>query len=132
MSIDRFASEKNRKTIRFNSKNICPETSGVDAFAFDWAGEVNWLVPPVYLIGKTIKHFCSSKTECKAILVCPYWPSATFWPLLVTKCNSLKSFIKDFFVINDVKRFIKHGDYKNSYIGSEKFTGSFVAFYMEL
>ena len=23
------------------------------AFALDWAGEFNWLMPPVYLIGKT-------------------------------------------------------------------------------
>ena len=72
-TIDRFASEKNRKTMRFNSKHICLGTLGVDAFAFDWTGEFNWLVPRVYLIGKTIKHFCSLEAGCKAILVCPYW-----------------------------------------------------------
>ena len=44
-TIDRLASEKNRKTMRFNSKNLCPGTLGVDAFAFDWAGEFNWLMP---------------------------------------------------------------------------------------
>ena len=58
--IDMFASEKNWKTIKSNSKHVCPGTLGVDAFAFDWAREFNWLEPPVYLIGKTIKHFCSS------------------------------------------------------------------------
>ena len=35
-TIDRFASEKIWKTVRFNSKHICPWTLGVDAFAFDW------------------------------------------------------------------------------------------------
>ena len=42
---DRFASEKNLKTI--NTKYICPKTLGADKFIFDWAREVNWLVPPV-------------------------------------------------------------------------------------
>ena len=63
--IDRFALEKNRKTMRFNSKHLCPGTLGEDAFAFDWTGEFNWLVPPVNLIGKTVKHFCSSKLAAK-------------------------------------------------------------------
>ena len=92
-TIDRFALEKNRKTMRFNSKHLCPGTLGVDAFAFDWTGEFDWFVPPVYLIGKTIKYFCSSKIGCKAILVCPYWTSATFWPLIVTKFKSLQKFV---------------------------------------
>ena len=54
--------------MRFNSKRLCPGTLGVDAFAFGWTGEFNWLVPPVYLIGKTTKHFCSSKTAFKTSL----------------------------------------------------------------
>ena len=41
--------------MRFNSKHLCQGTLGVDAFAFDSTGEFNWLVTPVYLIGKTIK-----------------------------------------------------------------------------
>ena len=92
-TIDRFASEKNRDAMRVNSKHLCPGTLSVDAFALDWAGEFNWLVPPVYLIGKTIKHFCSSKPGCKTILACPYWTSPTFWPLIATKSNSLQKLI---------------------------------------
>ena len=56
-TIDRFPSEKNWKTMRFNSKRLCSRTLGVDAFAFNWTGEFNWLVPPDHLIGKTIKYF---------------------------------------------------------------------------
>ena len=111
-TLDRFASEKNRKTMRFDSKHLSPETLGVDAFACDWAREFNWLVPPVYLIGKTTKHFCSSKVGCKAILVCPYCTSATFWPLIVRKFNSLQKFVKDYFIIKDPRMYIKLGDYK--------------------
>ena len=61
-TIDRFASEKNWKTMRFNSKHLCLGTLDIDVFALDWAGEFNWLVSPVYLIGKTITYFFSSKT----------------------------------------------------------------------
>ena len=68
-TIDRFASEKN---------HVFPGLLGVDGFAFNWTGEFSWLVPPVYLTGKSIKHFCLSKAYCKAILVCPSWTSATF------------------------------------------------------
>lgn len=72
------ATEKNWKTKKSNSKHVCPETLGAHAFVFDWAGSFNSLVPIVHLIEKTIKHFCSSTTGCKVILVCPYWTSATF------------------------------------------------------
>ena len=130
-TIDRFASEKNLKTMKFNSKYLCPGTLGVDAFAFGWTEKFNWFVPPVYLIGKTIKRFCSSKTGCKAILVCPYLTSATFWPLIVTKFNSLQKFVRGYFIIKHARRYIKLGDYKESCIGSENFKGSFRAFYME-
>ena len=104
---------------------------GVDAFAFDKTGEFNWLSPPVYLLEKTVKHFCSSKTGCKAILVCPCWTSATFWPLIETKFNPLQKFVKYYFIIKDARRYIKLGDYKKSYVDTENFKGSVIAFYME-
>ena len=104
VTIDRFASHTNKKTQRFNSKYICPGSEGVNAFSVDWSNENNLLVPPVHLIPKTIKHFMSSKYSAKAILVCPY------------------------FFIEDVSKYIKLGNYKESLIGSDKFQGSFIAF----
>ena len=71
-SKDRFVSEKNQKTMRFSSKHVCLFFLGVDAFAFNWTTEFKWYVPPVYLIGKTVKHFRPSLTDYKVILVCPY------------------------------------------------------------
>ena len=71
------------------------------------------------------------KAGCKAILVCPYWTSATFIPLFVTKFNSLQKFVKDYFITKDSRRYIKLGDYKESYKGLENFKRSFIAFYME-
>ena len=73
----------------------------------------------------------SSKPGCKTILVCPYWTSPTFWPLIATKSNSLQKFVKDYFIIKDARKYIKLGDCKESYIDSENFKGSFIAFYRE-
>ena len=67
ITIDRFASDKNRKSKRFSSKYLCPETEGVNALLLDWSNEFNLLVPPDYLISKTIHHFLSSSSEARAV-----------------------------------------------------------------
>ena len=66
ITIDKFVSDKNRKSKRFNSTYLCPETEGANAF---WSNEFNLLVPPVYLINKTIHHFLVSSSEARAVLV---------------------------------------------------------------
>ena len=80
ISIDRFASDVNRKSKRFNSRYLCPETEGINTFSFGWSDQANLLVPPTYLIPRAIKHFLKSLTKSKAILICPYWPSVPFGP----------------------------------------------------
>ena len=127
VTIDRFASHTNRKVDRFNSKYICPGTEGVNAFSVDWSHENNLLVPPVYLIPKTITHFLASKFSSKAILLCPYWPSSTFWPMLFKSEGIFQDFIEDVITIDDPIKYVKLGNNKASLIGSEAFTGSFIA-----
>lgn len=61
VTIDRFASEKNRK---IKTKYTCPEILGLDAYTFDRAGKLNWFVPSVCLIGKYANDFCSSTKGC--------------------------------------------------------------------
>ena len=61
--IDIFASDKKRKSKRFNSRYLCPKTEGVNIFSLDWSNKLNLLVPVV---------------ESRAVIVCPSWPSATF------------------------------------------------------
>ena len=56
--------------------------------------------------------------------------SINFILAIVTKFYSLK-FCVDYFKMCDARRYMKLGDYKESFIGSEKFTESFIAFYME-
>ena len=112
ISIDRSASDINRKSKRFNSRYLCPETEGINAFSFDWSNEVNLLVPPTYLIPRAIKHFLKSLTKSKAILICPYWPSAPFWPLLASGHYTYFPFVKDVYMIENPVACIKLGDNK--------------------
>ena len=91
-TIDRFASNYNTQLPRFNSRFWCPETEAVDAFTQNWANDVNWLCPPVSLIIPTIRHMRSC--NAKGTLIVPYWPSATFWPLLMHQQQKFKRKIK--------------------------------------
>ena len=77
-TVDRFASPDSAKCARFYSKFWCPGAEGVDAFSVDWAGENNWLVPPIYLISRTIFHL--EVCGVRGVLVIPKWLSAAFWP----------------------------------------------------
>ena len=70
ISIDRFTSDISQKSERFNSRYLCPETEGMDAFSFDWSNEINLLVPATHLIPRAIKQFLKSLTKSKAILIC--------------------------------------------------------------
>ena len=41
----------------------CPGAAAVDAFTVNWAGTINWWIPSVHLVGRTVKHV----KECKAV-----------------------------------------------------------------
>ena len=79
-TVDRFASDINTKLGRFNSKFWCPNTECVDALSTSWVNENNYVVPPVHLVIKTVRHM----EKCKAlgVLVVPLWFSASFWPFI--------------------------------------------------
>jgi hypothetical protein len=79
-TVDRFADENNAQLSVFNSKRLCPGTSGVDAFAFSWADENNWLCPPIDLVLRVLEKVRADKAT--ATLVVPWWESSYFWPTL--------------------------------------------------
>ena len=62
-SVDCFASIENTQLPKFYSRFWCPGTSAVDAFTVNWAGDVDWWVPPIYLVSHTIRH----AEDCKAM-----------------------------------------------------------------
>ena len=94
-SVDRFANHENTQLPRFNSRFWCPGTEAVDAFSVSWAGENNWLVPPIFLIPKVLNHMVAFGG--RATLVVPAWPSAPFWPLIFTD-EGLSPIFSDIFV----------------------------------
>ena len=95
---DRFADNLNHKTLRFNSRFHCPESSGVNAFSQDWSRvALNWLCPPIKLIAATLRH--ARLCHARGILVIPQWPSSYFWPLLHNG-KSFETFIKDYRIVD--------------------------------
>jgi len=104
-TIDRFANNLNNKCVNFNSKFNCPNSSGVDAFQYNWKKENNWLVPPINCICRTIKHM--QKCNAKGTLVVPSWPSSSFWPFLVNSKGEFQSFIKDYLKYDKPKFFFQ-------------------------
>ena len=128
VSIGRLASYTNKKTQRFNTAYICPGSWGCKRIFSRLVKWKQFFRTPVYLIPKLILHFMSSQYSAKGILACPYWPSSTFWPLLFKVDGEFQSFIKDVFVIQDVPKYTKLGNYKESLIGSDKFQGPLIVF----
>ena len=110
-TIDRFASYSNKKVVRFNSKFWTPGSLGIDAFAFDWHADNNWLVPPIYLVPRVLRHMQVCK--CLGTLVVPLWKSSVYWPLLVKKDMIFNSFVKDFIVFNNTKGIFMQGSVKS-------------------
>lgn len=79
-SLDPFADSSNAKTERFFSDFLCPNTSGINAFAHSWDNEHVWLCPPVSKIIPTLRKIVSSNLT--GVLIVPAWETANFWPLL--------------------------------------------------
>ena len=88
-TVDRFADVDNRKTVRFNSRFYHHASGGTDAFTQQWAGEINWLCPPIHLITRAIDYL--QLCQAKGIIVFPQWKSAYFWPRIVQLYTSNKN-----------------------------------------
>ena len=79
-SVDRFANHENTQLPRFNSRFWCPGTEAVDAFSVSWAGENNWLVPPIFLIPRVLNHMVALGTRsCYTCCSCLAFRSIDFY-----------------------------------------------------
>ena len=125
-TVDRFADNENAKVARFNSKFYCPSSEAVDAFSCSWAGENNYLVPPVHLIPKVLQHM--EFYRATGVLVVPYWTSAVFWPLVLEAPSVLRSFIKEALFIANPRGYLQQGKCSECVIGSDSFTSPVLAF----
>ena len=97
-TVDRFYDDLNKKYSNFNSKYHCPNTSGVNAFTYNWSGHFNWLCTPVSMIGDAIKHL--KLCYPRGVLFIPMWPSSYFWPLLVDESNHFNDFVKNYLLLD--------------------------------
>ena len=58
-----------------------------------WLRDNNWILPPPLLIPKVLRHM--SAGHVYGTLIAQAWPSVVWWPLLVDRSGTWKSFIKD-------------------------------------
>ena len=75
-NIDQLWGPHNAQLPIFYSRFWCPGSAAVDAFTVNWSGNVNWLIPPFYLISHTVKHATGIRGRWQ-----PVWTSAHFWPV---------------------------------------------------
>ena len=78
---DRFASPTSARCHKYNS--VIPGNDSLgDAFLQStWINERNWICPPISLAARVIDRLYHEGAE--ALLVVPYWRSATWFPMLM-------------------------------------------------
>lgn len=75
--LDVFASNSNKRCLRFYSEFFEQESAGVEAFSQIWWPYTCWVCPPVKLLIKVAIRIRASK--CKGVLVLPNWPTANYF-----------------------------------------------------
>ena len=125
LTLDCFANFYNKKISRFYSLYNSMGCEGVDAFSYDWKNECCLLVPPVSIVSQTLRHLhlCQSS----GVLVVPFWPSASFWPLLM---KEFSPYILDTLRVKGNK-VLRHGMNSNSLLGSPEFLGDMLAMFLD-
>ena len=100
-SFDRFANYLNAKLPRFNSRFWNPGSEGIDSFVMNWAGESNYVCPPICLIPRVLLHM----RNCKAsgTLIVPLWHSAPFWPMISAGGDKFSDFVVDWMDLPSLK-----------------------------
>ena len=92
-SLDVFASHLNHLCPKFFSLYHCPDTAGVNAFAFDWSGENAWINPPFSQMGRVVRHL--RRCRAQATLICPWWPKRPWWHLICPDGRIFAHFVRD-------------------------------------
>lgn len=124
-TVDRFASKLNTKLTRYNSLFWNVGSEAIDAFTQNWAGENNWLVPPVYSVLRTLKHIIACKAS--GTLIVPRWVSAPFWPYIFQKDMVYQDHVIDVLEFKNTNGIFIQGSNKNSIFGSSRFTSPVLA-----
>ena len=97
----------------------------MDTFRCAWDDEINFVVPPIYLIPRVLKHM--QYYHAVGTLVLPHWSSAPFWPLLLQNPSTLKPFVKAVFYFCNPSNCVHPGKNVKCVIGSETFKSPILA-----
>ena len=116
LKIDCFASRNNFKIKNFISRYCDPLSSWVDAFATIWTDNV-YLFPPYPIINRVISKFKSDNTG-HGLLICPFWPSQSWFPSLLDLLISPPILIPPAAVVDENHRLPKHCQLVGWIIGS--------------
>ena len=65
----------------------------MDCFSQDWSSDNNWLVPPVHLIMRTIKHMLYCRAN--GTLIAPRWPTSAYWTMIFDDNMGYKNHVND-------------------------------------
>jgi hypothetical protein len=110
--IDLFASATNHQLPRYYSYHHTPDCAGVNAFAFKW-GKRAWCNPPFAIIARVLDH--ARTCGARLCLVVPFWPSALWWPRLVSPDPSFfQPFVRACVVLPRTPDLFLGGAYGNS------------------
>ena len=79
-TLDAFASQDTARLPRYMSWFPDQNAVAQDALLHPW-DEMTYVFPPVPMLSKVLKLVREQSIE--AVLICPQWPSALWWPVLV-------------------------------------------------
>ena len=79
-TLDAFASQQTTQLPRYMSWYQDSQAVGLNALLLPW-DRVTYLFPPVPLLAKVVQKV--HQEHIRAILICPRWPSALWWPLVL-------------------------------------------------
>jgi hypothetical protein len=86
-TVDRFATDLNAQTTRFNSLRRCPGTEAVNAFSQDWSKENNWINPPFSLLHLVINKVI--KQRAPATIIAPIWKAQPWFSKLMSIASQI-------------------------------------------
>ena len=96
-SCDLMATSKNSKCNMFYSKLPDKAATGVNVFLQELSSNISYYAcPPIKLITPLV-HKILDQSNITCLLVIPYWPSASFWPLFID-LGRFRPFIKKLFI----------------------------------
>jgi hypothetical protein len=98
MEIDLFASFWNRQLEVFVSWKVQPQALSINAFSLNWGNLKGYAFPPFALVGKCLEKV--RREEADLVLVCPWWPSQHWFPLLLELvCDAVRILPSEFQVL---------------------------------